>query len=61
MDIAAKAREAARIMEEVKKLPDVREDLVLKFREAIESGTYDVKGSDVAEKLIKESMLGSIL
>ncbi len=61
VDIASRAREAARIMEEAKKVSDVREDLVLRLREAIKSGTYNVKGSDVAEKLIKESLLGSIL
>jgi len=61
VDISSKAREAMRIMEAVKQAPDVREARVRALKEAIEAGTYKVEGTDVAEKLVKESMLGSIL
>jgi negative regulator of flagellin synthesis FlgM len=32
--------------------PDVREDVVAKFKAAIKEGTYDVSGEDFADKLL---------
>ncbi|RKM59598.1 flagellar biosynthesis anti-sigma factor FlgM [Butyrivibrio sp. XB500-5] len=36
----------------VKATPDVREDVVAKFKNAIKNGTYDVSGEDFANKLL---------
>ncbi|RKM54326.1 flagellar biosynthesis anti-sigma factor FlgM [Butyrivibrio sp. X503] len=36
----------------VKATPDVREDVVAKFKAAIKNGTYDVSGEDFADKLL---------
>ncbi|MBR4669453.1 MAG: flagellar biosynthesis anti-sigma factor FlgM [Butyrivibrio sp.] len=36
----------------VKAAPDVREDVVAKFKAAIKNGTYDVSGEDFADKLL---------
>ncbi|SFU66391.1 flagellar biosynthesis anti-sigma factor FlgM [Butyrivibrio sp. INlla21] len=36
----------------VKAAPDVREDVVAKFKNAIKNGTYDVSGEDFANKLL---------
>jgi len=60
VDISSRAREAMRIMDAVKKAPDVREGLVLRVREAIESGTFQVDGTEVAKELIRQSILDSI-
>jgi len=59
--IASRSREAKRLAEAVRQVADVREKKVQRLREAIESGTYKISGNDVAEKLIKESVVDSIV
>jgi len=59
--ISGRAREAARIAAEVRKVPDVRQERVRELKEAVEAGTYRVSGADVAEKMIREQVLGTIL
>ena len=59
--ISNHAREVSRITAEVGKVPDIREDRVRELKAAIEAGTYKVSGHDVAEKMIREHILGSIL
>jgi len=59
--ISDRAKEVQKIAAEIQKLPDVREDKVREMKQLISSGNYSVSGEDVAEKMIKEMMLGSIL
>jgi len=59
--ISDRAREAGRITAEVRKVPDVREERVRELRAALDAGTYRVSGNDVAEKMIREQVLGTIL
>lgn len=40
------------ITERIKKLPDVRQDKIDQLRNQIESGTYNVSGRKVAEKIV---------
>lgn len=44
------------IVELLEKVPDVREKKVAALKKAIEDGTYDVKGEEVAKKMIKEGI-----
>jgi len=59
--ISSDAKEALRMMGEVQKVPDVREEKVRELQALISSGTYSVSGEQVAESMIKETMLGTIL
>ncbi len=59
--ISSGAKEAQKIMAEVEKAPDIREDKVRELKTAIDAGTYNVSGEAVAEKMIKEFMLGTII
>lgn len=48
------AEEMSRLTAAVNDLPDVRSEKVETIRNALESGTYSVRGEQVAEKLLKE-------
>lgn len=61
VDISSKAKAVQRIKEEVDSLPDIRADRVDEARRAIESGTYNIKGEKVADRIIMESVIDSIL
>ncbi len=50
-------RKAIKVLET---LPDVREEKVAEIRERIAKGTYQVDGKEVAEKMIKESVLNDL-
>lgn len=54
VDISERAKEAARLMEEIRSLPDIREQRVEELREAIKSGRYRVDPLKLAEKIMGE-------
>lgn len=47
------AVEVARVVEMVKKVPDVREDIVMQLKERIERGEYEVSGEEIAEMMMR--------
>lgn len=51
------AQESARLAAAANALPDIRNDKVQAIRSALESGTYRVEGSKVAEKLLREVII----
>lgn len=57
--------EKAREIKEAKKLldsvPEIREEKVAQLRKQIENGTYEVKGKEIAVKMVKESLLDELL
>ena len=54
VEISSFGRELQVAKQAVKDAPDVREDLVAKFKKEIENGTYDVDGEDFADKLMEK-------
>jgi negative regulator of flagellin synthesis FlgM len=58
VEISTKAREKEikAIRELVETAPDVREEKVMALKNAVEEGTYRVKGEEVAKKMIEESI-----
>ena len=54
VEISSFGRELQVAKQAVKDAPDVREDLVAKFKKEIENGTYDVAGEDFADKLMEK-------
>ena len=52
----ARQRKLTEIKELLEEVPDVRHDRVAAAREAIENETYEVKGKEIAKKMIKESI-----
>jgi negative regulator of flagellin synthesis FlgM len=59
--LSGQVKEIGRLQAEVSKLPDVRPDKVDDVKNAINSGTYDVKGDAVAGKLIKNAIVDKII
>ncbi|KAF0185846.1 MAG: negative regulator of flagellin synthesis FlgM [Nitrospirae bacterium] len=55
------AGEISRLTAAVSDLPDVRTDKVETIRNALESGTYSVRGEMVADKLLKEVIFDAIV
>ncbi len=49
---SSEAKEFQKMLEELKKIPDVREDKVAEYKKLIESGKYSVKSEDIVESII---------
>jgi anti-sigma28 factor (negative regulator of flagellin synthesis) len=54
------AAEVAKVVEMVKAAPDVREDIVMKLKERIEKGEYEVSGQDIADMMMRRMKADSI-
>jgi negative regulator of flagellin synthesis FlgM len=61
IDLSGAAKDIGRLQMEVSKLPDVRADRVEELKNAINAGTYDVKGDAVAGKLIKNAIVDKLI
>ncbi|MCL4536536.1 MAG: flagellar biosynthesis anti-sigma factor FlgM [Nitrospirae bacterium] len=59
--VSEKAKEIGRLQIEVSKLPEIRTDRVDEIKNAINAGTYNVKGEAVAGKLLEEAIIDSII
>jgi negative regulator of flagellin synthesis FlgM len=54
VDLSAEARDIQRAREVAQGAPEVREDKVEAARRALQSGQLNLKGQDLAEKLLQE-------
>ncbi len=54
IEISERARESARLMEEIRTLPDIREEKIQTLKKAIETGNYRIDYSKLAEKILNE-------
>lgn len=54
------AKNIARLMIEASNLPEIRADKVEELKNAINSGTYEVRGSELAGKLVKEALIDKL-
>lgn len=59
--VSETAKQISRLMVEVSKIPDIRTDKVEEIKNAINSGTYEVKGSEIAGKMIKEAIIDKLV
>jgi negative regulator of flagellin synthesis FlgM len=57
VQISEYSREFFRIRQLVDAQPDVRLDRVNQLAKAIDSGTYDVKGEQIAEAIIEKNLI----
>lgn len=55
------AKGIARLMVEVSNLPDIRADRVEELKNLINSGTYEVRGSEVVGKIIREAIVDKLV
>jgi negative regulator of flagellin synthesis FlgM len=61
VQISTRAKEFQHLSELVAQTPDVRADKVQKIQAALKSGSYNVRGEQVADKLIGNTVLDAIL
>ena len=59
--ISTRAKQFQRAYELVAQTPDVRPEKVAPLQDAIKTGTYNVRGEQVANKLIANTILDTIL
>ncbi len=59
--LSGAAKDIGRLQMEVSKLPDVRTDRVEELKNAINSGTYNVKGEAVAGKLLNNAIIDELI
>lgn len=59
--ISTRAKEFQRAYELVVQAPDIRDEKVAPLEEAIRTGTYNVRGEQVANKIIAHTILDKIL
>lgn len=59
--VSEKAKEIGRLQLEVSKIPETRTDRVEEVKNAINTGTYEVRGDAVAGKLVKEAIIDSLV
>lgn len=59
--ISREALSAQQVQKYMQEIPDVRTERVLELQERIQSGTYDVSGEDIAEKIIGRSIVDRIV
>jgi negative regulator of flagellin synthesis FlgM len=57
VQISERSREFSRIRQLVDAQPEVRLDRVNKLAKAIDSGTYNVKGEQIAEAIIQKNLI----
>jgi len=54
VDISSKGKEVSDLMSVINQMPGVREDKIKAIQGALESGTYTINPSKIAEKMLKE-------
>lgn len=52
LTISSQAKDFALVMKALGSIPDVREDKVAPLRGAVESGTYEVSGAKITDKMM---------
>ncbi len=50
---SSEAKEFQKMLEELRNIPDIREDKVTEYKKLIESGKYNVKTEDIVDSIIK--------
>ena len=56
-DMGKRVQEAHKQLENI---PDIREDKVAQLKEQVENGTYQPDAEEVADKMIKDSLLNDL-
>jgi flagellar biosynthesis anti-sigma factor FlgM len=61
VSLSDKAREVRQAVSALEKIPDVRDDKVEAIRARMASGTYDINGERIADKLMHESLINALI
>jgi negative regulator of flagellin synthesis FlgM len=60
VNISDAAKEIQEVRKELDNIPDVRADKVEQLKNQIENGTYEIKSEEIAEKMLRDSLLNDL-
>ncbi|MBW2410084.1 MAG: flagellar biosynthesis anti-sigma factor FlgM [Deltaproteobacteria bacterium] len=60
VNISDAAKEIQEVRKELDNIPYVRADKVEQLKNQIENGTYEIKSEEIAEKMLKDSLLNDL-
>jgi negative regulator of flagellin synthesis FlgM len=60
VELSVRSREMQHIQDLIQSTPDVREGVVERVRQSIQSGTYNVKAEQVAEKILGGNLIDQV-
>lgn len=61
VELSARKTEIDQLKEQVKAAPATRQDKIDAVKQAVDNGTYNVKGEDVARSILKNQVLDEAL
>lgn len=61
VEISDESREKQALRSAVDAAPDTRDDKVKALKEAVDNGTYDSSGANIADKIIERSVIDTLL
>jgi negative regulator of flagellin synthesis FlgM len=61
VNISDAAKEIQEVRKELDNIPEVRAEKVEQLKNQIENGTYEIKSEEIAEKMLKDSLLNDLL
>ncbi|RLB64382.1 MAG: flagellar biosynthesis anti-sigma factor FlgM [Deltaproteobacteria bacterium] len=61
VSLSSRSRDIARVAEQVKETPEIRQDLVARMKTVVDAGEYRVDSQDLATKMIREMLMESLL
>lgn len=61
VEISGRAKEYQQLNRQVASLPETRSEKVAALQQRIEAGTYQPQGEEIAEKLVRSTLLDAIL
>jgi negative regulator of flagellin synthesis FlgM len=60
VNISDAAKEIQEVRKELDNIPEVRAEKVEQLKNQIENGTYEIKSEEIAEKMLKDSLLNDL-
>ena len=57
LDFSSRASEVGMLVEQLKELPDVRQEKVNSLREQISAGSYNPSGEEIADAILKDEKI----
>lgn len=61
VELSQRSKEIQKVREAVEASPDIRAEKVDALKSAIENRTYNVKGTEIAQGIIKRSLIDTVL
>ncbi len=60
IEISQSAQDIERVRQNVRQMPDVREDLVASIKDRISKGEYQVSSTDIADLMIRRAVADTV-